>query len=172
MRKNRLILIISGAITLIITGIMNLLLFPIIEDGTAGMRFFDMNTTGYSVEACREFLSSLSVQGRGVALHIQLPLDFVYPVIYTVFFIAAIWALTGKKSKLNLLPLLLFITDYIENICSVKILNSSMPSDSIIKFASTVTLLKNILMYLIFGIIAVLFIIFLVKKTKEKQINK
>ncbi len=172
MKKKRLILIISGALTLIITGIMNLLLFPIVESGTSGMRFFDMNTMGYSVKTCREFLSSLSVQGRGVALHIQLPLDFIYPVIYTVFFVAAISALTGKKGKLNLLPFLLFITDYIENICSVKILNSSMPSDNIIEFASTVTIVKNVLMYLIFGFIAVLFIIFLVKKAKEKQVKK
>lgn len=170
MNKKRLVLIIFGTFTLIITGIMNLILLPIIENGTSGMRFFDMNTTGYSVESCREFLASLSVQGRGMALHIQLPLDFIYPIVYTVFFVASIIALTHKKSKLTLLPVALLISDYTENICSVKILNTAIPSDMIIRFARTVTVIKNILMYLIFGIIAILFIVFVIKR--KKQVNE
>lgn len=168
--KNKIIILsVSGIITVIITSVMNLWLLPAIEFGTVGMRFFDMNPLGYSYDVCQSFIASLSTEEINLALHVQLPLDFVYPVVYSVFFILAFNLLTGKRSVSVILPVLLFVSDYTENICSIIMLKTDTLSKNLVCFASTVTIIKNILMYLIFILLAVLFIRFLYIRLKRKK---
>lgn len=156
MKKKYIITAVSGALTALITGIMDFILLPSIEDGTEGMRFFDMNSFGYSYESAQTFISSLSDKGVETALHIQLPLDFVYPIIYTIFFISLIFIISKKKSKLAVFPILLFISDYIENICSIIMLKADSLSKGLATLASTVTVIKSGLMTVTFLIIMVL----------------
>lgn len=169
MKKKHLITAISGILTMLITGIMDFILLPSIEKGTEGMRFFDMNSFGYSYENAKAFISSLSDKGTQTALHIQLPLDFVYPIIYTVFFISLIFIISGKKSKLAVFPILLFISDYIENICSIIMLKADSLSKSLVTFASTVTVIKSGLMTATFLIIMILII---KRVIGNKSVNK
>ena len=166
-KKRTALLIVSGALTAIICVVMNFILIPIIEETTGGLRCFDMNSMGYTFDQAKQFLSLLSERGRDVYLHIQLPLDFFYPVAYTAFFMLAITAVTGKRSPLLALPAALAVSDYIENICSVKMLRDMDVSAALAKFASTVTVIKSALMTATFILLAVLLIVWFVKRRKK-----
>ena len=164
LKKVKLTALISGILTAAICAVMNFVLIPIIESTTGGIRCFDMNF-GYDYEDAVRFLELLSDEGRRVYLHIQLPLDFIYPIVYCVFFISVIVLLTGKKGVI--LPVTLAVSDYIENILSIVMLRSDNIGYSITTFASTVTVIKTVLMYSCFTVIAALIIRYLIKRKKR-----
>lgn len=165
--KKKEILIISAIFTLGICAVMNFWLIPAIQNAADGMTIFDMCSLGYKFETAKLFVSSLSAEGLNTYLHRQLPLDFVYPVVYTVFFVTALITLAPKKKILLVFPALLMISDYTENILTIKMLTTDFKS-GLASFASCVTTTKSMLMYLIFVIIIVLFVIYLVKRKKNK----
>ena len=165
--KTKTLLWISGILTVAICAVMNLVLIPIIEANTEGLRCFDMNSTGYTYEQAKQFLSLLDEKGRDIYLHIQLPLDFFYPVAYTAFFMLALKKLSGKTLPL-VIPGALAIADYIENICSIRMLRAMDVTEGMAKFASTVTVIKSALMTLTFILLAVFLIVWLVKRKKNK----
>jgi hypothetical protein len=168
MKKNQKTLLwISGGLTAAICLVMNLVLIPMIEKNTAGLRCFDMNSFGYTFEQAKQFLTLLDGDARNLYLHVQLPLDFIYPVAYTAFFMLAITALRGKASPLLALPGALAVSDYIENVCSIKMLREMDVTPELAKFASAVTVTKSLLMDLVFVLLAVLFIMWLVKRKKK-----
>ena len=168
MKKNQKTLLwISGGLTAAICLVMNLVLIPMIEKNTAGLRCFDMNSFGYTFEQAKQFLSLLDNDARNIYLHVQLPLDFFYPVAYTAFFMLAITALRGKASALLALPGALAVSDYIENICTIKMLRAMDVTPELAKFASAVTVTKSLLMDAVFLLLIVLFIMWLVKRKKK-----
>lgn len=167
MKSNKAIkplLIVSGALTAVICAVMNLYLIPVIESTTNSIRCFDMNF-GYGFDEAVGFLSSISDKGRNVYLHIQLPLDFVYPIVYCTFFVLLIYVLEAKKSALTVLPAVLAVFDYAENICVAVMLGRGAISKTFVAFASTFTAVKTLLMYICFAII----IILAVMKIKKKR---
>lgn len=150
-RKRKTLLWISGAATLAICAVMNLWLIPAIEGGylidqTQGVRCFDMQSLGYSVETANRFLAQLTEEGRDLYLHVQLPLDFFYPVAYGTFFTLLICALKKKISPLATIPLLLMLFDYAENICSIVMLRRMTATKALAGFASTMTVTKSLLL--------------------------
>ena len=165
-KMTKALIIISGALTAVICLVMNLILIPQIESTTEGFRCFDMNSFGYTYEQAQQFLALLSEQGRNTYLHIQLPLDFVYPIAYCIFFSLAILYLSKRKTLLIAAPILLAAFDYTENICSIIMLKSTELSKSLASFASFVTVFKSVLMYISIGIILVYIVIRLVKRKK------
>lgn len=148
-KKGKTAVIISGAVTAVISLIMNLILIPKIELSTNGIRCFDMNF-GYSYETAKNFLSYLSESSRNIYLNIQLPLDFIYPIAYCIFFCFLIIRLTKKVNVLLAFPLLLAVFDYAENITTIVILKSAELSESLAKLGSAFTSVKTILMYAVF----------------------
>lgn len=164
-KAKNLSLIISGALTAIICVVMNFILIPKIESSTEGIKCFDMNFL-YSFETAKKFLSLLSDEGRAVYLNIQLPLDFIYPLCYCAFFILALLKLSKRKAVIAL-PVLLAISDYTENICSIIMLKSETLSPSLAAFASGITAFKTVLMYIIFLIVITLFVIWLKNRKKD-----
>ncbi|MBO4339722.1 MAG: hypothetical protein J5877_07410 [Clostridia bacterium] len=156
--------IISGIFTAAICAVMNFRLIPIIES-EAGMRCFDMNF-GYNYDEAIHFLSNITEYGRDVYLHMQLPLDFIYPIAYCAFFCSLIYLLTNRKSSLLAIPVFLAIFDYIENILTVVMLKGSIPSVMVANFASTATVFKTLIMYACFVIIVILIIIRIVRRKK------
>lgn len=172
LKKKRLKMtaLISAVLTAAICAVMNFVLIPLIERTTEGMRCFDMSF-GYGYEYAKRFTELLSDEGRHVYLAYQLPLDFVYPIVYCIFFISIIYLLLGRRSILFILPVTLSISDYTENVLTEIMLRSESLSVGLAAFASTVTVVKTVLMYACFIIIAILFIEWLVKHKKEKRIN-
>lgn len=160
----RKLLWISGILTITIMLVMNLYLIPAIEATTEGIRCFDMQSTGYSYDTAMQFLALLSEEGRSIYLTQQLPLDFIYPIAYTVFFLLLIEKLTGASAKeqkwiaVYLPAILLPVSDYAENLCSIRLLTTADPARSFVAVAGTITLIKSILMYAVFAIVLVLLI--------------
>ena len=144
---------ITGIVTVIMTGIMDFVYFPRIEKNTDGIKAFDMNSFGYPYEQAVRFLELIDEEGREIYLKKQLPQQTVYPFVYTTFFTLAFEQLKGKNRPLLAIPGLLFTFDYLENICSIKMLRDRKTTPKLAKFASTMTLLKSLTMYTIFGLL-------------------
>ena len=162
------IIIISGALTVIICLVMNIFLIPSIQAQAGGMKVFDM-AFNYDYQYARAFLVTLSEKGRNMYLKVQLPLDFVYPVAYCTFFSAALVKLTKGKMGAILLPVLLAVLDYAENVCTIIMLKTNSITPSFIHFSSPVTSSKTVVMCLIFVILISLFIRYLVAKNRDKK---
>ncbi len=167
--------IISGILTGAICLVMNFYLIPRIEMSTEGIKCFDMNP-GYNLETATKFLSLLSEDGKSTYLNMQLPLDFVYPIAYTVFFLCLIYVLTKKRREnsvilkaLPCLPVLLCAADYTENVLVMKMLKTvGALNETMVRIAGTATIAKTALMYGIFVILAVLLIIYIRDRRKNK----
>lgn len=166
--KKKAGLIISGALTALICAAMNFVLIPKIEETTNGIRCFDMNF-GYSPADAQSFLESISKISRHIYLCFQLPLDFIYPICYCMFFVLLITVLSKKKTKLVIVPLILALFDYTENIFTVVFLNKTITNTNIFYVSSTVTAIKTVLMYICFLIIIVLIIKKIISKKKEQN---
>ena len=162
-----LILIVSGALTAIICGVMNLSFIPAIENATQGIRCFDMNF-GYSYETASRFLSLLSEEGRSIYLTRQLPLDFFYPIAYGVFFSLLLVKLSGRKVAI-VLPALLAVCDYCENVCVYKMLTATPLPRALVSIASVATSAKTVLMYLCFLLIIALLVKRIITKRKSAK---
>lgn len=165
--------VIGGIGTAIIGIIMNLILIPRIEANTNGIRCFDMNLF-YKPETAREFLNLIGEEGRFIYLHRQLPLDFIYPVFYTLLFVSLICLLCKSGAGRRVLltgAVILAISDYAENIMSIIMLKSGVPSDLFAVTASVITSLKTIVMYLLILSIIVLLIRFIITRRKGKVNN-
>ena len=168
MSKNkvfRILLWCSGAATAAICAVMNLFLLPSIEKTTEGIRCFDMNF-GYDHATAARFLELLSPEGRNVYLTRQLPLDFLYPVAYCLFFSLLLVALTKKRTPLIALPVALAGFDYTENVCILLMLRSTELSPSLVSFASAVTMIKTVLLYAVILLILILIVVYFVKRKK------
>ena len=167
-RHKKPIIIILLVLTLTVTATMNAVLLPAITAEAGGLPCFDMRALGYSEQDAAAFLRALSARGRDLYLHAQLPLDFVYPVLYTLLFCALLTALRDKKTKWLALPLLLAVFDYGENICLVRLLAAGVTAVPV-ALASTFTVVKSVLMYAVFAVILVLFWLRLMGKRKKKK---
>lgn len=167
MKIKTVLLIISAVLTLGICGVMNMYLLPAIESTTEGLKAFDMNTFGYTFENAKQFVSLLSDKGLDLYLHKQLPLDFFYPVCYTTFFVLSFQALKKQRKWLLILPALLFVLDYTENIFSIIMLKTDF-TKVISTFASCVTVCKSMIMYAIFIILAVYLALYLKNRFSKK----
>ena len=160
-------LIISGTLTTLICVAMNFVLIPKIEASTNGIRCFDMNF-GYSPADAQSFLESISKISRHIYLCFQLPLDFIYPICYCVFFVLLIAVLSKKKTKLVIVPVILALFDYTENIFTVIFLNKPITNTNIFYVSSAVTAVKTVLMYMCFLIIISL----IFKRIKQNKAKK
>ncbi len=64
--------------------IMLLYTIPLVESYVPGMKLFDLSPAGYTIEYSLQLLGTLGDIGRDKYLHLQLPLDFVYPGLFAV----------------------------------------------------------------------------------------
>ena len=163
--------VIGGIGTAAIGIIMNAVLIPRIEADTNGIRCFDMNF-GYTPDTARRFLDLIGEDGRFIYLNRQLPLDFVYPVFYTLLFVSLICLLYRKRKKLAALlapAILLAVCDYAENIMSIIMLKNGIPSDSFARIASAVTAGKTVLMYFTIALVIALLIGFIIGRKGENK---
>ena len=167
-KKMKIALIVSGALTLLILGVMDIFLLPAVERAAGGLRCFDLQTFGYDYETARQFLSALSEEGKDLYLRVQLPVDFAFIPAYTCFFLLALWALFRRRITF-ILPILLAVSDVIENSCTAMMLRDPLclTPDTAVIFG-TVTLCKSILMDLVFVLLLVGLVMLLFKKRRAK----
>ena len=96
-----------------------------------GMKLLDMMPTGYDLKYVNELFSSLGENGRGIYLTNQIPVDMIYPLLFGLSYCLLLAYFLKKLNKLNvpyiylcLLPIIAGITDYLENIGIITMLNS------------------------------------------------
>ncbi len=116
---------------------------------TGGAGILDLQN-GYSVNRAYEILSGLGPAGRAYYLRAILPMDFIFPLTYTLFYLSTmLWILKATPALnkwMNLIvfvPLLTVLFDYAENIMIINML-VSFPQQLTLtaKAANVFTMLK------------------------------
>ena len=161
-------IIITAIITVVMLGITDIYTLLTIAKEAGGIPAFDLQTFGYSKETAMQFLNNLSAEGKALFLNFQLPLDFLFAVVYTFLFLALFIRLNEIGYKLCFLPIILFCLDIIENTLSVVFLKSTSVPDMLFSIGSVVTLSKNIFT-LVCTVTVIVFLIFWFKNRKKNK---
>lgn len=124
---------------------------PAVSAFAPELPIFDLSPLGYSFSYASELLDTLGIEGRNLYLSTQLPLDFIYPGLFSITYSLLLVWLFGKTFNGNskvyyfaLVPFLAGIFDYVENVFIIKMI-SSFPDLQVttVKAASTFTILKS-----------------------------
>lgn len=151
--------------------IMMTITIPTIREGTGGIEIFDLRPFGYNVEVTEEILSSMSKDIKDYYRFVQIPLDFIYPLLMGLF---GAFTLALMRKKVNFptcfiaLPLIAGVCDYLENIF-VFLLLSGNASALIVRLASGSCILKSMLTTLFMTIILFVAIFMAVSVKKQKR---
>ena len=139
-----------------------------LETMTGGTSILDI-TTGYTVDEAYDLLESLGDSGRQHYLSRIIPIDFVFPISYALFFMSVLTMLirTNYKDRRNLqllglIPITCLLFDYSENICVINLLlNYPTRLTTLTKVSSVFTQIKftmfavSILMIVMFGVMLI-----------------
>lgn len=134
---------------------------PRISQEADGLLIFDMNSLGYDYEYAHKFLSQLSEKGYTMYLHIQLPLDILFPVLNCLTGLSAFILLIRLHHKVKhtaalpncsffskaaiSLPVVAMLCDYLENLMIFMMLSYKAAVPIIlVNVASTFTIIKSI----------------------------
>ena len=124
---------------------------------------FDLSPFGYSHEHANQLLSILGEEGRDVYLTTQLPLDFIYPGLFSITYSLLVIWLFGKSFSKNSriyhlawVPFFAGVFDYIENILIIEMICSfpETPATTV-NVASFFTILKSVLTMLFFVVLLI-----------------
>lgn len=124
---------------------------PAVSAFAPELPIFDLSPLGYSFTYANDLLDTLGSEGRNLYLSIQLPLDFIYPGLFSITYSLLLVWLFGKTfnedSKIfyfALAPFLAGVFDYAENIFIIKMVNS-FPNLQVntVKIASTCSIIKS-----------------------------
>ncbi len=159
--------------TITVYCLMILYTIPQVEQHSSGMKLFDLSPFGYSFEYALKLLGALGVNGRDNYLYSQLPTDFVYPGLFAVFCCLLLSWLFTKSLKVSsrmfylcFVPVIAGLFDYIENVCIIDMLRSyPNVTESLVAFASVITILKSTFTMVVFVLLIVGVILF--RKTKR-----
>lgn len=155
---------------------------PGVESYAPGMKIFDLLPGGYSYDYAVELLSALGNDGRKEYLSRQLPLDFIYPALFSISsFLMLAWLFLKRYDKgskifyLCFVPIFAGIFDYLENIQILfVILNYPDITKAQIVLSSAFTMVKSGLTSLFFLLLLFAIIRLLVgsKSTKAHSHEK
>ncbi len=120
-----------------------------LKDITGGAGIPDMEIF-YTPAALTAILDALGPAGREFYLTRIIPLDMVFPLLYSLFFLIVLFRLMGglgllktRATYLLILPVLAGSVDYSENVCFLTILlNYPEPMTGVAALASLFTLVK------------------------------
>lgn len=171
------IVIILFILTQIIYFLMLLYTIPIVANYANGMEIFDLQPTGFSADYALSLLESLGVEGREYYLWRQIPLDFLYPLLFGVTY-SLLLGFLFKKAKINnkyfyltLVPLFAGLFDYMENIGIIFMLNS-FPSFSInlANVTSFFSILKSISTTIFFVLLFIQIVALVLNRYKNASV--
>src|SRR6056297_2304532 len=123
---------------------------PGVESYAPEMKLFDLSPSGYSYDYAVELLSVLGNDGRKEYLIRQLPLDFIYPALFSISsFLMLAWLFLKRNDKGSRIVYLCFVPvagifDYLENIQIVlMILNYPDITKAQVILSSAFTMVKS-----------------------------
>ena len=113
MKKTIIYLLLAMAVYLI----MMVYTIPEIRSETGGIEIYDMRPGGYTVEEGYEILDNITVRGLNIYRSIQLPLDFLYPMLFCLFLYNLWITLFNKGILYNIrwITMSVMAFDYLEN---------------------------------------------------------
>lgn len=156
---------------------MLLVSIPKVMSFSDGMKIPDMMPIGYEPEYVLTLFEKLGEQGRNIYLYQQLPVDLLYPLLFSITYFLVILFFLQKLQKLNretyylsLLPLIAGLFDYLENFVIIYMLGS-FPTISVstIKLSAFFTVFKSMLSSISFTVIIVLLLMLAYRKFSEEK---
>jgi hypothetical protein len=126
---------------------------------TQGMtlEIFDLRMlSGYDLNDVNQFNQEISNHGKDIYLFVQIPLDFIYPLLTSLFFFSY-FKREFKHKNIAFIGFLSMIFDYAENICVIFFLTSLSLTSGFVMIGSISTILKGAF-YLINYTIAIFFL--------------
>ncbi|MCX7549665.1 hypothetical protein [Xanthomarina sp. F2636L] len=110
---------------------MILVTIPKTMEFSNGMKLLDMLPTGYNLDYVNKLFRTLGENGRETYLTNQIPVDMIYPLLFGLTYSLLLAYFLKKLNKLKspfiyllLLPIIAGISDYLENIGIIIMLNS------------------------------------------------
>ena len=179
MQKNSTgkVVIVLFVLTMAVYLTMLLYSIPTVAAFAPELPIFDLSPLGYSFNYANELLDTLGSEGRNLYLSIQLPLDFIYPGLFSITYSVLLVWLFGKSFNENskmfyfaLVPFLAGVFDYVENIFIIKMINS-FPDLQVntVKVASTFSVLKSSFTTFFFILLIVGFALLFKKRFSKKK---
>jgi len=167
--KTVLLLIVITGISFLIMPVVTM---PKVIQFTNGMKILDLMPGGYDFEYVNTLLRTLGEEGRHNYLFYQIPVDMVYPLLFTITSCLLIAFLLNKLQQfrnpfiyLCIFPVISGIADYSENIGVAFMLNQYPDiSTTIVKITSMFSVIKYTSITITFLGIIVLGIILGVKR--------
>lgn len=119
--------------------------FPVIQENLGTLKMFDMTKGGYDTTTAVSILESLGTAGRDMYLHVQMPIDFLYPCIMAaVYFLVLVKTSSSFRYSYYIFPILLVLLDWTENICIILMLTGHEITDRLVGISSFCTQAKAI----------------------------
>jgi len=139
------------------------------------LKLMDMMPLGYDSEHVNTLFNALGAEGRMTYLYHQLPVDFIYPLLFGIGYCLTMAYFLLKIDKYNsilftlcLLPLLAGFADYCENISIISMLNNYPSiSQNLVSTSSFFSLVKSMSTSIYFVALLLVLAIFAVKKIKR-----
>ncbi len=150
--KKRLVTLVL--LYIVILSVMSFVFIPAICENTGAMGIFDLQAKGYTLSYAKAFIAAMGDSGRNVYLKAQLPLDFIFPALYTLMYFGLAQKFFKKQYPVVFgATALLCVSDYMENSLTYVMLLSNNLSTGLVATASFFTVFKTILLYLVTGTI-------------------
>ncbi len=165
---------------------------PRIRREADGLLIFDMNPLGYPYEYAHKFLTQLSEEGYTLYLHVQLPLDILFPVLNCLTGLSTFILLIRLYNKVKItsalpiyssfskavlaLPIAAMLFDYLENIMIFMMLSykTAVPI-SLVYVASTFTIIKSISTVVFYTVVIAVLLVngvaWIRSRSKKEQMN-
>jgi hypothetical protein len=142
-----------------------------------GMKLLDMMPSGYDLNYVSELFSSLGENGRETYLTSQIPVDMIYPLLFGLSYCLLLGYFLKKLNKLNspylylcILPVIAGISDYLENIGIITMLNNYPDlTETMANATNTFSVLKSISTSIFFIALIVILIILGIKFVKRNK---
>lgn len=141
--NGKVALLVSGALTGLFEGVESFVLIPKMSKEAGGLPFFD-NTFKNPPEQMRQFVETLSEEGKDLYRKAYMKSDNIYPLIYSTFFTLFFIRTNGKADWKAALPYVLIAFDYTENLCTAKMVRDGTVTTKFARFAGAVTKTKMI----------------------------
>lgn len=125
---------------------MNFAIFPKITASTNGVKTFDLQWfTGYDYDFACTFISSIGSQGQHIYLNYQLPLDFIFVLVYTSLLLFSLVKIFKRLDFFTATPILIMLADFTENACIYSMLTRTDISKTLVDLSSCMTIFKSVL---------------------------
>lgn len=142
-----------------------------------GMKILDMMPEGYDIHYVNTLFSALGENGRDAYLYNQIPLDLIFPALFGLGYCLLFAFLLKKLNQIrspffyfSFLPLIAGISDYLENIGIMTMLNQYPNySDETVTITSTFSFLKSSTTTIYFIALIFVLIAFGVQYVKSKR---